>query len=110
MNTKINNNLNITEGSFGYPSLQYSSPSVVSEKDEYKMNITKNPKDVKVGNIIKTWLGRLIVSEIKVIQMKNGKNKYNINGTVIGIKGRDDEYYGVTMYETSKVTIYEGGK
>ncbi len=37
MNTKINNNLNITEGSFGYPSLQYSSPSVVSEKDEYKM-------------------------------------------------------------------------
>lgn len=43
MNTKINNNLNITEGSFGYPSLQYSSPSVVSEKDEYKMNnILKN--------------------------------------------------------------------
>lgn len=42
MNTKINNNLNITEGSFGYPSLQYSSPSVVSEKDEYKMKNNNN--------------------------------------------------------------------
>ena len=37
MNTKINNNLNITEGTSRLPNLQYSSPSVVSEKDEYKM-------------------------------------------------------------------------
>ena len=49
MNTKINNNLNITEGSFGYPSLQYSSPSVVSEKDEYNMLLKKN----EVKNLVR---------------------------------------------------------
>ena len=38
MNTKINNNLNITEGTSRLPNLQYSSPSVVSEKDEYMNN------------------------------------------------------------------------
>ena len=37
MNTEINNNLNITEGTSRLPNLQYSSPSVVSKKDEYKM-------------------------------------------------------------------------
>lgn len=42
MNTKINNNLNITEGTSRLPNLQYSSPSVVSKKDEYKMQTQIN--------------------------------------------------------------------
>lgn len=47
MNTKINNNLNITEGTSRLPNLQYSSPSVVSEKDEYKMiNEIKNQIEI----------------------------------------------------------------
>jgi hypothetical protein len=50
MNTKINNNLNITEGTSRLPNLQYSSPSVVSEKDEYKMIKNKYPYEVLLEN------------------------------------------------------------
>jgi|TARA_Y100001938_G_scaffold68386_1_gene94885 hypothetical protein len=91
MNTKINNNLNITEGSFGYPSLQYSSPSVVSEKDEYKMiNEIKNQIEILLSLLgdqdsekKENGIYESIHSLIDLIQIKSDKDEYDYVMTVL---------------------------
>tara|TARA_B100001939_G_scaffold347748_1_gene370420 strand:- start:574 stop:873 length:300 start_codon:yes stop_codon:yes gene_type:complete len=85
MNTKINNNLNITEGTSRLPNLQYSSPSVVSEKDEYKMiNEIKNQIEILLSLLgdqdsekKENGIYESIHSLIDLIQIKSDKDEYD---------------------------------
>lgn len=63
-------------------------------------------KDVKVGDTIKTWWGKMLVESTRIRYNKNGKKKIlfkGINlggsGTIVGSVALDSEY------ENSKVTI-----
>tara|TARA_Y100001973_G_C5014042_1_gene239811 strand:- start:39 stop:338 length:300 start_codon:yes stop_codon:yes gene_type:complete len=91
MNTKINNNLNITEGTSRLPNLQYSSPSVVSEKDEYKMiNEIKNQIEILLSLLgdqdsekKENGIYESIHSLIDLIQIKSDKDEYDYVMTVL---------------------------
>ena len=44
-------------------------------------------KDVKVGNVLKTWWGKMTVEKIEIETLKNGRKLYHFWGVNLGGRG-----------------------
>ena len=72
----------------------------------------KKAKDVKIGDTIKTWWGKMIVEDVRIRYMKNKKRKIQFKGINLGGSGTIvGEVALESKFEDSKVIIIsEGGK
>ena len=78
----------------------------IIKKRSEKMKLTKS-KNVKIGDTIKTWWGKMVVENINIEKMKNGKKKYNFVGVNLGGGGTIvGQSCFESKYENSKVKLY----
>ena len=72
----------------------------------------KKAKDVKIGDTIKTWWGKMTVEDVRIRYMKNKKRKIQFIGINLGVSGTIvGEVALESKFEDSKVIIIsEGGK
>lgn len=72
----------------------------------------KKAKDVKIGDTIKTWWGKMTVEDVRIRYMKNKKRKIQFIGINLGGSGTIvGEVALESKFEDSKVIIIsEGGK
>tara|TARA_R100000234_G_C5003359_1_gene181402 strand:+ start:5040 stop:5255 length:216 start_codon:yes stop_codon:yes gene_type:complete len=68
-------------------------------------------KDVKAGDTIKTWWGKMIVESTRIRYMKNGRKKIQFKGINLGGMGTIVGNVALdSKYEDTKVTVIRGGK